>query len=191
MNRRKKLLITAAVLAILAVAAVFLLRWAHTRLLQKLYPRGYSAVVTDAAKETGLDPNLIYAVIRQESRFNADAESSAGAVGLMQLTPETFEWLQKKESGSAPLSSASLHKPEVNIKYGCRFLSFLINRYGVLHTSLCAYNAGQGRVDGWLKNAALSKDGKTLVSIPYAETKDYVRKVEQNYEQYKSLYGSP
>ncbi len=61
-----------------------------------------------------------------------------------------------------------------------------MKKYSTAHTALCAYNAGQGRVDGWLKDTALSRDGKTLSSIPYAETSDYVRKVEDNYREYKS-----
>ncbi|WBY63488.1 MAG: Soluble lytic murein transglycosylase [Thermocaproicibacter melissae] len=190
MKKHKKLLITAAVLAAMVVAAIFLLRWVHIQTLYKMYPRDYAEEVTAAAKENGLDPNLVYAVIRQESRFQADAESSAGAVGLMQLTPETFQWLQKQEHGSVTLPTSSLRNPAVNVKYGCRFLAYLIKKYGVLHTSLCAYNAGSGRVDSWLKDSSLSKDGKTLLSVPYPETEDYARKVEQNYEQYKELYGS-
>jgi soluble lytic murein transglycosylase len=190
MKKHKKLLIACVVLAVLVIAAVFLLRWCHTRLLQKMYPREYAAIVISEAKENGLDPNLVYAVIRQESRFNADAKSGAGAIGLMQLTPDTFEWLQKKESDGTALSSSALSKPSVNIKYGCRFLALLLKKYGVLHTALCAYNAGQGRVDGWLKDGSISKDGKTLSSVPYAETKNYALKVEQNYQQYKALYAS-
>jgi soluble lytic murein transglycosylase len=190
MKKHRKLLITAAVLAVMVVAAIFLLRWVHIQVLHKMYPRNYAQEVTAAATENGLDPNLVYAVIRQESRFQADAESSAGAVGLMQLTPDTFEWLQKQENGSVTLPASSLRDPAVNVKYGCRFLAYLIKKYGVLHTSLCAYNAGSGRVDSWLKDSSLSKDGKTLLSVPYPETEDYARKVEQNYEQYKELYGS-
>lgn len=187
--KHKKLLITITVFAALAIAAVLLLRWANTRMMQQMYPRKYSDTIISESGRNGLDPNLVYAVIRQESRFNADAESGAGAVGLMQLTPATFEWLQKKESGSAALSKTTLTEPSINIHYGCRFLGLLIKKYGAAHTALCAYNAGQGRVDSWLKDTALSSDGKTLRSIPYAETSDYVRKVEDNYRQYKALYG--
>lgn len=190
MSKRKKIIITAAILAVLVIATVLILQWTHTQMLQKMYPREYEASVTDAANETGLDPNLIYAVIRQESRFNADAKSGAGAIGLMQLTPETFDWLQEKELGRASLSSKSLYEPAVNIQYGSRFLAILMKKYGILHTSLCAYNAGQGRVDKWLEDSSLSKDGKTLISIPYPETEDYARKVEQNYKQYQELYKS-
>jgi soluble lytic murein transglycosylase len=189
MKKHKKLLITAVVLAVLVVAASFLLRWAHTRLLQKMYPRPYAETVVQEAEANGIDPNLVYAVIRQESRFNAEAKSSAGAIGLMQLTPATFEWLQKKETGTASFSSAALYEPKVNIHYGCRYLGLLMKKYGAARTALCAYNAGPGRVDQWLEDASLSSDGKSLSSIPYAETDDYMRKVEQNYEEYKALYS--
>lgn len=189
MKKHKKLLIALAVLAALFLAAAFFLRWVHTRFLQTMYPREYSESVVAEAKENGLDPNLVYAVIRQESRFKADAKSGAGAIGLMQLTPDTFEWLQKKETGKAALSGDALCEPSVNIRYGCRFLGLLMKKYGTAHTALCAYNAGQGRVDAWLKDSSLSSDGKSLSSVPYAETGDYVRKVEDNYRQYKALYG--
>lgn len=189
MKKHKKLLVTAAVLLILAAAALLLLRWAHTRLMQKMYPRSYASAVEAESKANGIDPNLVYAVIRQESRFNADAKSSAGAIGLMQLTPDTFEWLQKKETGKAALSSTALYEPSVNIRYGCRFLGLLMKKYSVERTALCAYNAGQGRVDKWLADATLSSDGKNLRSVPYAETSDYLRKVEENYDAYRKLYA--
>ncbi len=189
MKKHRRFLISATVLAVLVVAAVLLLRWAHTRLMHTMYPRQYSDSVTLEAKDNGLDPNFVYAVIRQESRFRADAKSGAGAVGLMQLTPDTFEWLQKKEAGKAPLSADALTEPSVNIRYGCRFLGLLMKKYGAAHTALCAYNAGQNRVDGWLRDSSLSGDGKTLRSIPYAETGNYVRKVEENYREYRDLYG--
>lgn len=188
MRKHKKLLITCVVLAVLVVAAVFLLRWCRIQLLHKMYPRTYSEIVTAEAAENGLDPNLVYAVIRQESGFDPDAKSGAGAIGLMQMTPDTFEWLQKKEGKGTLLESTALYEPSVSIRYGCRFLSILLKKYPVRHTALCAYNAGQGRVDGWLEDKTISKDGKNLNTVPYAETKKYAQKVEENYRQYQELY---
>lgn len=188
-KRRKNGPLAFAVIAVLLVGAVFLLRWGHERLLKSMYPRSYASIVAARAKENGLDPNLVYAVIRQESGFQAGAQSGAGAVGLMQLTPDTFEWLQRKEGAQDPLSSDALTQPDVNVRYGCRFLALLLNRYGVRRTALCAYNAGIGRVDSWLGDASLSKDGRNLDAIPYAETQNYVEKVEENYRQYRDLYS--
>ncbi|MCI1956094.1 MAG: lytic transglycosylase domain-containing protein [Oscillospiraceae bacterium] len=190
MKKHKKLLIVCAALAALVVAAVFLLRLCHTRFLQKMYPRTYSGIVEREARQNGLDPNLVYSVIRQESNFDPDVKSHAGAVGLMQLTPATFEWLQKREQAASVRSGNALYLPDVNIRYGCRFLSFLLKKYGRRRTALCAYNAGMGRVDSWLKDGRTSRNGKDLDRIPYPETRDYVRKVEQNYTQYRQLYQS-
>lgn len=190
MKKHKKILITCAVLAVLIVAAIFLLRWCHTRFLKKMYPRTYSEIVIKEAKQNGLDPNLVYAVIRQESNFDPDARSGAGAIGLMQLTPDTFEWLQKKEPAAAVRPSNALYLPDVNVRYGCRFLSLLLKKYGSRRTALCAYNAGMGRIDAWLKDSQTSKDGKNLDNIPYPETRNYAQRVEQNYQQYQELYQS-
>lgn len=193
MKKHKKLLIaliSCIAFALLIVAVVLLLRWSHTRFLQKMYPRTYSDIVITEAKQNGLDPNLVFAVIRQESNFDPDAKSGAGAIGLMQLTPDTFDWLQKKDEIQTLRTKNALYEPNVNIRYGCRFLSLLLKKYGVRRTALCAYNAGMGRVDGWLKDAKTSKDGKNLDNIPYPETKNYARRVEQNYQQYLELYQS-
>lgn len=193
MKKHRKLLIaliSCIAFALLIVAVVLLLRWSHTRFLQKMYPRTYSDIVITEAKQNGLDPNLVYAVIRQESNFDPDAKSGAGAIGLMQLTPDTFDWLQKKDELQTLRTKNALYEPNVNIRYGCRFLSLLLKKYGVRRTALCAYNAGMGRVDGWLKDAKASKDGKNLDNIPYPETKNYARRVEQNYQQYLELYKS-
>ncbi|HEX3017639.1 MAG TPA: lytic transglycosylase domain-containing protein [Caproicibacter sp.] len=193
MKKHKKLLIaliSCIAFALLIVVVVLLLRWSHTRFLQKMYPRTYSDIVITEAKQNGLDPNLVYAVIRQESNFDPDAKSGAGAIGLMQLTPDTFDWLQKKDELQTLRTKNALYEPNVNIRYGCRFLSLLLKKYGVRRTALCAYNAGMGRVDGWLKDAKASKDGKNLDNIPYPETKNYARRVEQNYQQYLELYQS-
>ena len=192
LKKHKKLLISLLILAILAVTAVLLIRWSHKRFLQQMYPRTYAEIVVKESKECSLDQNFVYAVIRQESNFNPDAESHAGAIGLMQLTPDTFDWLQytEKTSEKDRLSKNALYQPEVNIRYGCRFLSILMKKYGSRRTALCAYNAGQGRVDSWLKNKSVSKDGKNLDSIPYPETANYAKRVEDNLRQYEELYTS-
>lgn len=189
MGKHKKIVQWIVGLGVVLAAAVILLRWGHTRMLKAVYPRGYSELVSSAAAEFGLEEELVYAVIRQESGFNPDVVSSAGAVGLMQLTPATFEWLQKQESGSITLSSDALTTPEVNIRYGCRFLALLLKKYGVTRTALCAYNAGMGRVDSWLEDSSVSSDGVNLSSIPYEETRNYADRVENAYRMYCELYG--
>jgi soluble lytic murein transglycosylase len=186
MKKRSRRILFAAVLL---AAAVFLLRWGWDRLQRSLYPRTYASIVATEAAENGLDPNLVYAVIRQESGFNADAESGAGALGLMQLTPDTFQWLLQQESADTSLTADSLRDPQTNIRYGCRFLALLKKRYSVLRTALCAYNAGMGRVDSWLEDSSVSSDGKNLDTVPYRETREYAEKVLDNYRRYQEIYG--
>ncbi len=177
-------------LGLLLVGAVFGIRWAHTLFLKRMYPCRYGPIVRREASESGLDPELVYAVIRAESNFDPDAKSRAGAIGLMQLTPATFEWLRRGEKSAAAYTDFDLYRPDVNVRYGCRFLSLLLKKYRVRRTALCAYNAGMGNVNAWLKDPSLSSDGQNLETIPYAETRGYADAVEKNYRLYRKLYDS-
>lgn len=184
---RRRAVIWLLLLALLAASAL-ILRSGYQRFLKSMFPLGYSDIVTQEAKENGLDPTMVYAVIKAESNFNPDAKSHAGALGLMQLTPDTFEWLQTQSPSDLKYVEQDLYTPKVNIRYGCRFLKLLLHKYSDEHTALCAYNAGIGTVNGWLKKSEYSADGKTLRTIPYAETRNYVVSVEQNRQKYKNLY---
>lgn len=187
-DHRRFLIFTAVFLTVLVIAGILISRWSYHRFMVKMYPRTYSEIVVKEAEQNGLDPYLVYSVIRAESNFNPQAKSKAGALGLMQLTPATFEWLQKKDKSESALSQEKLYAPEVNVRYGCRFLSLLLKKYSIRRTALCAYNAGIARVDSWLKDENLSNDGISLKSIPYPETRNYADIVEQNYRQYEKLY---
>lgn len=175
---------------VLLAAAALLLRAGYVRFQKSAYPQKYPEIVGKSAEKYGLEPELVYAVIRAESNFDPDARSRAGALGLMQLMPETFDWLQRKQDGKIVYAREDLLRPEVNVDYGCRYFSMMIKKYGVLRTAACAYNAGTGAVDEWLADAALSPDGKNLRRVPYEETRNYADAVERNYEQYKKLYRS-
>ncbi|WP_411678103.1 lytic transglycosylase domain-containing protein [Caproicibacter sp.] len=185
-SKKKKLWKSAVLLAALLIAAALVLRIGYNRFEKSVYPLRYSDYVEKYAGEYGLEPALVYAVIRSESNFKAEAESRSGALGLMQLMPDTFNWLQ--ESQNDHYTEQDLLQPEVNIRYGCRYLSMMVTKYGVLRTALCAYNAGSGTVDGWLKNSEISPDGKNLTRIPYSETRNYADAVMNSYEKYKKLY---
>lgn len=155
------------------------------------YPQKYSEQVHAASVEYGVDEPLIYAVIRTESGFREDVESHAGAIGLMQLMPSTFEWLQTLRDGSVTMTSSSLLDPEINIEYGVYLLHILCDKYdGNLDTVIAAYNAGSANVDEWLSNSAYSKDGKTLSVIPYSETEKYVERVNGTRDLYIKIYYS-
>lgn len=174
-----------AVLLALAIAAYFV---ANDRLLRSVYREDHLSYVWDTAKEYGLDPYFVAAVVYAESEFDPEAVSSKGAVGLMQIMPDTGEWI----AGHMKIKNYSretLKDPETNLRMGCWYLSYLSDRYdGRARLMLCAYNAGPGTVDRWLNDPAYTADGKTLRSIPFAETRQYVDKVNSADEQYEKLY---
>jgi soluble lytic murein transglycosylase len=136
-----------------------------------------------ALKDKGLDEYHVAAVICTESRFNEKAESAKGAVGLMQILPDTGEWAADK-IGIGDYTADSLWKPEVNIRIGCWYLAYLSDMFdGDLEKVFAAYNAGPGNVKDWLE-----EDGE-LVDIKHVETQNYVVKIEKYYDIYKRLYS--
>ena len=125
-----------------------------------------------------LNPALLAAVIEQESKFRADAKSSAGAIGLMQLLPATAEGIAIHTGGSKFVVS-DLYNPEINIRYGAWYLHHLMQKYGDEKTALAAYNAGQQNVDSWRAQGQ---------GIQFAETRAYVDKVERLKGIYRRAY---
>ena len=143
------------------------------------YPLRYSEYVRVHAREHGLDPALVAAVIYQESKFRSDAKSSSGAIGLMQITPATAEGIAIRTHGSA-FHTADLYNPEINIRYGAWYLKNLFDKYGSEKLVLAAYNAGQGNVDKWRANGE---------PIQFAETRAYVKRVEHLKSVYRDAWG--
>ncbi len=184
----KKVFVTCLILAVLLLLGYFALNHGYNNFMKKAYPLEYTDIVAKEATANQLDPALVYSVMKVESNFDPDAESHAGAIGLMQLTPDTFEWVQTKLKSDTKYTEADLYTPEINVRYGCKLLSLLLNKYSQKGTALSAYNAGIGTVNSWLKNPDISKDGETLDNIPYAETRKYVDAVLKNYDNYKKLY---
>lgn len=177
---------------LLAVAVLIggtrLLGSAYHHYLTGVYPIAFADQVEAAADEFGLDPYLIYAVIHTESDFNPDALSPANAKGLMQLTDDTYRWAVKRENAGKDADPQDLFDPAVNIRYGVYVLTLLGEQFQNTDTVLAAYNAGQGRVREWLADPAYSTDGITLHTIPYPETEDYIRRVNETCDRYRRLY---
>jgi soluble lytic murein transglycosylase len=153
------------------------------------YPQKYTDYVEKAAQDYSLDPALIYAVIRTESNFDPTAQSEAGAYGIMQVMPSSFEWLMEKRDTVGEYTAEDLFDPEVCIDYGSYLLKFFYDYYGTEQCAVAAYNAGFV-VSDWLEDSAYSSDGKTLNEIPYPETSSYVSKVETAKQKYIELYYS-
>lgn len=187
-----KALIWLVVLAILAGGIViFVTQYyedAKLGLEKANYPKKYSEYVERYSDEYGLEPSLVYAVIRTESGFDSDAQSDAGACGIMQMMPSSFEWLQQKRGTEGEYTTEDLFNPEVCIDYGCYLLKYFYDYYGDERCAVAAYNAGFV-VGEWLADSSYSKDGKTLDNIPYPETSNYVDKVESAKEMYIKLYN--
>lgn len=155
--------------------------------MKVLYPKRYAEIVECYSETYGVPEELIYAVIRTESSFRPDATSEVGAMGLMQIMPDTLDWLCYKSGTQA--EPADLQDEDTAIRYGTYFLKLLQEQFGDTHTVLAAYHAGMGRVQGWLQNPAYSSDGRTLQEIPFRDTAHYVEKVERAMQTYKNLYA--
>ncbi len=153
---------------------------------KSVYPKKYEDIVNEVSIKYNLKPQLIYAVIKIESNFDPNAKSSAGAIGLMQITEDTFKWLQSITKEDMPLQY--LYDPYVNINYGTMFLSMLRDKYYSDDIMLSAYNAGMTPVERWLKDESISLLGEELSYIPYTETRNYVKKVIRSKGMYERLY---
>ena len=152
------------------------------------YPMTYAPEIRAAAAEFSLDPAYVASVVLAESSFDAEAVSSVGAIGLMQIMPDTGEWIAGKLEDE-PFDVQRLYQPEVNLRYGCWYLRFLLDRYdGDMYTASTAYHQGQGRVDQWLEDPEYSEDGRTLTAISSAVTDTYVNRIMESYAHYQELY---
>lgn len=176
-----------AILTILVLAvSIYLLSLGINAVMQRFYPHKYSEYVEKYAAQYDVDANLVYAVIKCESGFDPAATSSVEAKGLMQLTDDTFEWVQTKtgESGYVP---SDLYAPETAIKYGTKLLSLHLAEFEDEALAIAAYHAGRSAVSGWLSDEKYT-DATGLHTIPYAETEIYVERVQNTKEIYEKIY---
>ncbi|CAI2718295.1 lytic transglycosylase domain-containing protein [Nitrospina watsonii] len=157
-------------------------------LIETLFPAAYLEKAKTEAAPYKLDPYLVLALMRQESAFNPNAHSSADAMGLMQLIPQTAKRVARSLGEPAP-GSDDLKSPALNIKLGVKYLNHLLEMFGDNPVfALAAYNAGPGKVRQWIQIRSSLKDIEFIESIPYNETRNYVKKVLRNYVIYKKLY---
>ncbi|HEY7622188.1 MAG TPA: lytic transglycosylase domain-containing protein [Solirubrobacteraceae bacterium] len=187
MRRRLGAIVGAAVLTAAAILAL----WPqfHHAVREITLPLRHEDIIRQQARDKGLDPALIAAVIYAESRFRDGQTSAAGAQGLMQLTPATARYIARKSGGTAFVVD-DLATPQVNIAYGAYYLRYLLSRYDGNETlALAAYNAGEGNVDRWIAGARARDSALTTAAIPYAETRAYVDRVESARREYRRAYG--
>jgi len=158
----------------------------HPAYIHSLYPFHYWELISNWANERKLSPALVIGLMRQESRFEPQIRSRSGAIGLMQIMPDTGSWIASKKG----VNNYNLDRPEDNINFGTWYLDYTHGRYG--NNSMLAvasYNAGPGAVGRWVEAGGVGDPDEFVNNIPYDETRDYVSKVLGNYWNYLRLYS--
>jgi soluble lytic murein transglycosylase len=164
-----------------------------------LHPRPFRSAVRAAARRYGVDPYLLYSVVREESKFRADAGSQAGAQGLMQIMPATAQWIAQQRDQKDVIGVRELHDPEVNLDLGAWYLDFLSAKFADkenrLKWTLAAYNGGLGNATRWLALLKARRSKEPLLEpedvIDFPESREYVRKVLDSRARYQELYDDP
>lgn len=153
------------------------------------YPLEHELVVREEARRNGLDPALVAAVIDTESGFVADSRSAQGAIGLMQVQPDTARFVSGLPNRPSP-SPARLAEPAVNIAYGTRFIRYLVDQYGSVDLALVAYNGGPANLARWLAEARARGEAlRVPEDVPFSETRGFVEKVGDSTPIYRRAYG--
>lgn len=155
------------------------------------HPMQYRGLIEQYAAAYNLQPAFVSSIILNESSFSTGAESGVGARGLMQLMPDTAEWIAHKLGMDASYSDNLLWDAETNIRFGCWYLNYLSKLFGGDPVTVAsAYHAGQGEITSWLANSAYSPDGRTLQveNMPEGPTRTYAGRVIRDYAIYDALY---
>jgi soluble lytic murein transglycosylase len=185
-RRRRRLLglgvLVACVFGVLAGSGLF-----QKAIDEFTLPLQYAPIIRVQAADKHLDPALVAAVIYAETKFDART-SPAGAEGLMQIEPQTAEFLARR-SGATSFQVSDLDTPAVNIAYGSYYLRYLLNEYGGSKVAaLAAYNGGETNVNRWLRAAGIDAARMRVGDIPFPETRAYVQRVLEAERDYRSTY---
>ena len=183
---KKPIIIALILLGALLLA--FLLDAGFTLIEKKVHPVEYKEFIEKYASEYNIPEYIILSVINTESGFDPEATSHVGAMGLMQMMPDTFMWLTSAEHLDENLEAEALYDPEVSIRYGCYYLRYLFVKFYNWDTVFAAYNGGEGNVAQWLTDPEYSDGKGNLTYIPFKETRNYVKKVNKEIKYYKNTY---
>ncbi len=187
--RRRRALVTCVVVLVGVVAVALAMPLFRKAVNEFTLPLSYASVIRQQAAEKHLPPDLIAAVIYAETKFDSRT-SAAGAEGLMQILPQTAEYLARRSDGTT-FQVSDLSTPQVNIAYGSYYLRYLLDEYGGNVTlALAAYNGGEANVDHWLAQAHRAGHRLTIAGIPFPETRDYVVRVLNAQREYRQTYAS-
>jgi peptidoglycan lytic transglycosylase len=186
--RRRLMLLGFGVVAAAVLLALIVRPFAEDAVQEVTLPLRHEDIIRQQADDKGLDPSLIAGVIYVESRFR-DQTSNAGAKGLMQILPSTADYIASKSGGTA-FEQGDLASPQINIAYGSWYLRYLLEHYhGNELLALAAYNAGEGKVDEWYRDAsARGEDFEAATHIPFPETRNYVGSVLEVRSRYRQEY---
>lgn len=176
-NAKKLLIILVAIILIVIVAICI-----NKLMMKMIYKKDYSEYVIKYSHKYEVDENLIYALIKAESNFKADAVSNKNAQGLMQLMFATAEEVSNKNG--IELTEENILNPDININIGTKYISTLLEKYECVELAIAAYNAGIGNVDKWIEKGIVKSDGSDIENIPFKETNTYVRKIMRDYKIY-------
>ena len=156
--------------------------------LRLWYPLPYRDIIIRASAEHGIDPHLLAAIIREESRFRPRAVSPRGASGLMQLMPSTAEWVAE-QAGHEEFELSGLFDPDVNIFLGSWYFSYLLDHFdGDVPLAVAAYNGGLYRVKNWIESGVWTGTVADMHNIPTTETRNFLARVLRSYRVYRWLY---
>ena len=187
-RRRIAALLVAAALGAGAAATVAGIGPLADKVREVILPLRHEDIIRQQAAEKGIEPDLIAAIIYEESRFR-DQTSHAGARGLMQITPKTAEFIAR-DSGGTRFTQKDLATPQINISYGAYYLRYLLRRYhGRVELAVAAYNAGETNVNRWVAEAGGEDDFEPDEDIPFSETRAYVDNVLERKKEYRKNYG--
>lgn len=180
----KKIIKTLLIIALVILALYFILIKivkVQDKVINLFYKKEYSEYVEKYSLQYDIEPNLIYSIIKNESKYDANAVSTCEAKGLMQIMDNTVKDIA---NGIEELdyNELDIFDPETNIHLGVNYISELLHRYGNISVAVAAYNAGIGNVERWIENGIIKKDGSDIENIPFKETNLYVRKVLRDYK---------
>ena len=177
-NKIKRLIVVTIIIVVIIITAILI----NKLMINILYKKEYSEYVSMYSQEYGVDECLIYALIKAESNFDAEAVSNKNAQGLMQLMFATAEEVSNKNG--IELTKENILNPDININIGTKYISTLLEKYECVELAIAAYNAGIGNVDKWIEKGIIKSDGSDIENIPFKETNTYVRKIMRDYKIY-------
>lgn len=180
-RRRVVLILVIALITLLFVRSEWMSHW--------LYPVKYRQDIVISANNYKLEPHLVAAIIRVETNYKTGVVSKKGAIGVMQLMPDTAKWVIERGGFTNVTLDAISNRADIGIEIGSWYLNSLYNQFdGNMYTAIAAYNAGPGTVNRWLKGGTWDGQLDTVDQVPYGETRHYIQRVIYYYNKYKDLY---